>query len=139
MKNLGSVEKMIYQARIDNKAICEYHEKELQVQIASTILNISVICGAELPSDIDVTKLLCQQFSSFLMKFGYKEITLQEVILAFQLNCKTAVKKSSAIDIETVRFRGRFFNVEYASEVIANYMQYRYIFNRKIENFLDEN
>ncbi len=75
----------------------------------------------------------------YLNEFGYGELTLQEIILAFRLNTHGGLRYPSGLEVERVPFSGVCFNVDFLAKVLANYMAFRNLLDRKFENFLDGN
>lgn len=135
---LNEIELKVIAARKKGVAISQSDYEGLKEQVDELVLNISVISGAPMPNTSFLADALNFRLIDYLQRFGYGNLTLDEIILAFYFNAKGGLKSPSGIEVEPVVFLGGYVNVEYVSKVISNYMAIRNLIDRKIQNLIDE-
>src|SRR5580692_199002 len=118
---ISQQETRIVDARQASIAIEQIDVGELKSKMDFLITRLCAICGAELPQNDFFANVLADEFVDFLTKFGYGNLTIDEVVLAFQLNA-AGTRYPMGVDIERIRFSGAYFNIDYAARVLENYM-----------------
>lgn len=99
----------------------------MEVNAAATgiIFKVSVICGCQLPTHDAHINALEAEFLIFLHEFGYFNLTVEEILLAFRLNA--AYKLSERVEIY-----GAIFNIDYAGKVLRLYLSERQTLDSKL-------
>jgi hypothetical protein len=136
-KKLTEVEHLIAKARVVADPIAEQTETSQRAAIDQIMLRGAALTGCPLPSTEFFADIISQEIGVFLADFGYNMLTLEEVLLAMRLNCRTDLRFPSGTDVQQVPFVGNCFNVDFLSKVLANYSAMRTIFERKLENHID--
>lgn len=134
---LTEVEKKIISARLEGKSICQLTDESLRVAADQIILKSAYIVGCPTPETEFYSEGLAKEMIEYLNEFGFSELTLNEIILAIRLNTKGGLKYPSGTDVEKIIFSGTCFNIDFLSKILSNYMTFRNILDRKIENFID--
>lgn len=104
------------------------------------MLRGAAICGCNLPDTDFFAKFIAEEITAFILEFGYKELTLGEIILAFRINAKGNFKNYInfvGLDIEQIVFYGNCMNVDYVAKVLSNYLTIRNLLDRKLQNKID--
>jgi len=135
---LTEIEYKVINARQIGFSISQFDHAALKTVFDELILNISVISGAPMPNTNFLADSLNFRLIDYLQKFGYGNLTVEEITLGFYFNAKGGLRHPSGIDIDTVIFSGAYVNVEYVSKVLSNYMAIRNILDRKFQNLIDE-
>lgn len=135
---LTEIENKVIRARQEGFSISQFDHAGLKTIFDELILNISVISGAPMPNTNFLADSLNFRLVDYLQKFGYGNLTIEEITLGFYFNAKGGLRYPSGIDIDTVIFSGAYVNVEYVSKVLSNYMAIRNILDRKFQNLIDE-
>lgn len=137
-KNLGGAELRCLQARqIGGISVGEFDdEKKLFSEIEKLIFEVGVMVGADPVEDEAVKSKLVTQFIFFLKSFGFADLNVKEILLAFYLNL-VCYKFPSGYEISKVELKRKKFNLDYASEVLKNYLSIRKIVDGKVEKFLN--
>lgn len=128
---------MVLDARLEGKSFFEQNNNEILLSTDQVILRCSAIFGCDLPHTDHFANILSEQIISFIMKFGYSELTVNEVILAMEINLPQCFTLGINYDIEQVLFSGRTVNVNFLAAILKNYKIVRHYFDRKIQNHLD--
>lgn len=112
-------------------------EKALRVATDQIILRCSAIVGCEMPFTEMFANILSEQIISFIIGFGYNNLTLSEIILAIETNIASSLKMPAGIEVEEITFSGRCVNVTFLSKVLKNYISIRNLLDRKLQNVVD--
>jgi len=136
-KGLTEVDYKILDARVEGISLFQYSGENLDGEFDEILLRIAAIGGSKIPSDVFFIEIIKKAAISFLMKFGYSELTLSEIILAFELNSNINMKYPIGIEISHVPVFGDCINVDYISKVLFGYMAIRNLLDRKLENSIN--
>lgn len=136
---LNEFESKIIAARLESVSFCQIEESKLRWHIDQIMLKGAAISGCALPNTEFFADVISEEIKSFILEFGYEELTYHEIILAMRANSKGGLKYPSGIELDQVVFFGNCFNVDYFAKVISNYMAMRNILDRKFQNFIDGN
>lgn len=131
---LTKIENMIISLRLEGNSIETIEIKKLSGYFDSIIVRISAITGIKLPETNSFKEVLIKEMLSFLLNFGYENLTMEEIIFAFNLNAKGGLRYPSGTDIEPVALFGEHLSVDYVSKVLANYMAIRNLLDMKFIN-----
>jgi hypothetical protein len=101
------------------------------------MLRVAAICGCALPNTEFFAKFIAEEITNFILCFGYADLTLEEILLAFRFNAKAGMKYPNGEQIEPIFFTGCCVNVDYIAKVLANYMSIRIFLDRKLQNKID--
>ena len=137
MKNLGEIEQLVIDARLDGKSFFEMNENEIRVATDQIILRCSAEVGCDLPFTDLFANILSEQIISFIKNFGYENYTVREVLLAMEINLIHPLPANLALDVNEVVFTGRCVNVNFISKILKNYQLIRHQLDRKIQNQID--
>lgn len=137
VKGFVEVDHKIIDARISGISLFEYQLSELEDSFDFVLLKIAGISGIKIPFDAAFIQIIKEQVVKFLLNFGYDELNLSEIILAFELNCKIYLKYPVGIEISHIPICGEHINVDYVSQVLYNYMTIRNLLDRKLQNLID--
>jgi hypothetical protein len=134
---LTETEKKIIKNRLIGLSFSQLPEKELRFTADQIILNAAAISGCPTPVTDFFADVLTDQINEFINEFGFHELTIKEIVLAFQLNTKGGLRHPSGLEIDKIHFSGNCFNIDFLSGVLSNYLTLRNHLDRKLENFLD--
>jgi len=134
---LTSTEEKIVQARHSGFSFCQLDDSDLKLSVDQIMLRVAGICGCALPNTEFFARFIAEEIATFILDFGYEELTLEEILLAFRLNAKGGLKYANGESAEQIVFFGNCVNVDYIAKVLANYMGFRKILDRKIQNKID--
>lgn len=134
---LTEVERMIIKARLSGLSFCQFEEKELKEKSDMLILSTAAVSGCSLPQTDFFADLIVSELIIFLRKFGYGELTYEELLLAIRINCKGGLRFPSGLEIERISNIGNCFNIDYLARVLSNYMALRNILDGKFKNRID--
>lgn len=134
---LTEAEKKIIKNRQIGLSFSQLPENELRFTADQIILNAAAISGCPTPLTDFFAEVLTSQMNEYINDFGFNELTVSEIVLAFQLNTKGGLRHPSGLEIDKVHFSGTCFNIDFMSGVLSNYMALRKHLDRKLENFLD--
>lgn len=112
-------------------------DKETKVALDQIMLRGAAIVGCALPNTNFFADFIEHELNIFINEYGFKELTLQEVLTALRLNECSGVRFPSGVEIERVTFSGSCFNVSYISKILSNYLILRNMLDRKLQNFID--
>ena len=101
------------------------------------MLRVASICGCALPNTEFFARFIAEEIATFILDFGYEELTLEELLLAFRFNAKGGMKYPSGTEVDQVPFFGNCVNVDYIAKVLSNYMVFRKVLDRKLQNKID--
>jgi hypothetical protein len=104
--------------------------------INKLIFVICAISGADLPPNESFATILAEQFAEFLVGYGYSDLTEEEILVSFRMNAK-GTKYPSGMEVERVSLKGSVFNIDSAAKVLANYMTFRNMLDRRCQNSID--
>lgn len=135
--SLNSSDKLIYNARVDSLGLFEFDNNDYVDTVNDLVMRISVISGANLPSNDFLVELLENELSKALIDFKFTNLSINEVLLAFRLNCVANNNINLDVEVDYVPLFGNCLSVDYILKVLYNYRKYRYSFERKIQNKLD--
>lgn len=110
---------------------------DLRYSIDQIMLRGAAISGCALPATEFFAGFIADELTIFINEFGFREYTLNEILLALRLNSQGGAKTPSGLPIDQVVFSGVCFNVDYISKVLENYKSVRNYLDRKIENQID--
>jgi hypothetical protein len=99
-------------------------------------IRISAIAGCNLPKTDFFSSVISEEIMHYILNFGYQELTVEEILLAFRLNSH-GYRYETGEYMVMVNFTGHCLNVDYVSKVLSNYMTMRKICERKIQNQID--
>lgn len=128
---------LIYNARVDSIGLFEYGDGEFNDTIMDLVMRISCISGANLHPNPIMMDLLESELKKALKEFNYMNLSIDEILLAFRLNCVVHNYVNLDIDVDYVELIGNSLNLDYILKVLYNYRKYRHSFERKIQNKLD--
>lgn len=109
-------------------------EAELRVMADMCIFKVAAISGFTLTTADDFANVLRDEFLIFLNEFGYSCLTFEEIVTAFRLNAYGNIKTYYGDYIPQVKPYSSFFNLNYAGEVLGNYMNLRKGLDSRIIN-----
>lgn len=130
------IEKKIIDCRCKGLSFCQLAKDELVYAIDQIMLRGAAISGCALPQTEFFAGFISSELSIFINKFGYGELTLEEILLAMRLNSK-GLWYPSGLEIDPIQFTGVCFNVNYIAKVLANYMIMRNQLDRVFQNQID--
>lgn len=136
MTNLSQVEKIIVELRCNGKSIFDLTEEDKKIFASEVIVTGASIAGCAMPNTEFFLDRLVKEVITFLIQFGYKELTEDEIFFAIRLNSNTQLKLPAGIEVEKISFFGSVFNVDYLSMVLSNYMTIRNLLDSKVRNKL---
>lgn len=105
--------------------------------LEDSLVNISVISGHKIPTDKNYSYLLVKELLVYLYEYGFDNLTIQEIILAFRLNCKCNFRYPSGDYAEPVSIFGEYISVDYVSRVLHTYLTFRNILDSNLKNIID--
>ncbi len=136
-KRISEVEKKIVQAREAGLAISQLEIAELTEILGDVLINISVITGHKTPTNELYLELLIEELKVYLYEYGFDNLTIQEIILAFRLNCKCNFRYLSGDYAEPISIFGEYISVDYVSRVLHTYLTFRNILDSNLKNIVD--
>lgn len=137
LSGLVEVDYRIIDSRLEGISIFQYESLELKKYFNVVMLKISAITGAVIPPDARFIEIIRDEIVDFLLKFGYSNLTISEIILAFNLNSSIDMRYPVGIDLSKIELFGAHLNVDYISRVLHNYTTIRNLLDRKLENTID--
>ncbi len=126
--SLNVLEKRIIYSRCTGESFCQLNDNDLKIAVDQIMLRVAAICGCSLPNTDFFAKFIADEILLFVMDFGYKEYTLDEILLAFRINANAA---------ETIPFSGICININYLAKVLDSYRNTRNLLDRKLQNKID--
>jgi hypothetical protein len=123
-------ENQIVDARVNFEAVSKFGETELRDALQEAVVRISVVCGGCLPTTKFVSDVLNDELAKYILKNNFENLTVEEIVLAFRLNC-------FGILFDHVNYSGCFVNIEYISKVLTGYMEARNLLDGKLKNLMD--
>lgn len=136
-KNPSKVEVKIYESRITGVSLTQHIEDTLNHCLTAIIFDISVISGHSLPKQDWMLKSLVKELEVYLLEFGYENLTIAEIILAFRLNCMCKLKYPSGSEVVHTEIFGEHISVDYISRVLNTYFSLRSIFDGQLKNVVN--
>ena len=137
MVTLTKAEQKIVESRMVGLSFGQLDEDDSKLAVDQIMLRVAAICGCALPNTEFFAKFIAEEITNFILEFGYADLTLEEILLAFRFNARAGLKYPNGEQIETVFFTGNCVNVDYIAKVLANYMSIRVILDRKLQNKID--
>lgn len=137
LKRPTKQELQVAKARCSGLSFCELDELAARVAIDQIMFRGAAISGCMLPMTETFATFIAEEISSFILGFGYEELTQEEFLLALRINAFGRIKNSGGEDLEQVRFTGNCINVFYFGAVLKNYMVIRNNLERRIGNQLN--
>lgn len=137
LSNLTQLENLIIDARIDNVSFSSLEGNNLRVACDKIIIKCSAFYGCEMPYTDKFASVLSQEIHHFILTYGYENLSLEEIIIAMEINMNHTLKIPVGIEIQPFEFFGRCVNVSFLSKVLNNYMAIRNLLDRKIQNKID--
>lgn len=137
LKNLGKIEYLVIDARLDGKTFSQMTDEESVIATNQIILSSSVGFGCDLPFTEMFSNVLSEQILLLINNCGFENYTLSEVLLSLQINLMHPLPSYLAVELNEVVFSGRCVNVNFISKTLNNYKAIRYQLDRKLQNFID--
>ena len=132
-----SYEKKVLEARVkENLSISQISDDVLLLEMEEVIYRVSKISGMEFSESQSDLFFLKSELIIFLKNFGYLNLNLDEILLAFRINCDVSVVLKSGIEIEKIKLP-KTISVDVFSSVLKNYMIFRNVVDRKLQNIID--
>jgi hypothetical protein len=135
--SLTKVEQKIIKSRLAGCSFGQLDDDDTKLAVDQIMLRVAAICGCALPNTEFFAKFIAEEISIFISDFGYVDLTLEEILLAFRFNSRGGLKYPNGELIEFIFFTGNCVNVDYISKVLSNYMSLRIILDRKLQNKID--
>lgn len=107
-----------------------------ETEIHKLVYRICSITGADLPPTETYATIVAEEFLIFLLNFGFEDLNLEEMLLAFRLNAK-GTKYPIGLEVDRINLKGSVFNIDSAAKVLVNYMSFRNQLDRKFQNKID--
>lgn len=127
----------IIEARSIGLSISQVPTDDLLADLQDVLVSISVISGHGLPEDDFFADRLSKELVMHLNNFGYGDLTMCELVLAFNLNCKCGLKYPSGSDIIATEIFGKYISVDYVSRVLSTYKTLRTMLDNHLKNIID--
>ena len=131
------VEQRIIEARLCGFSISQMPEGELTDGLQDVLVSISVISGHGLPEDTFFADRLTREIILHLNNFGFSDLTLSEIVLSFNLNCKCGIKYPSGSEVIVTEIFGKNISVDYVSRVLNAYRTLRIMLDNQLKNIID--
>lgn len=132
-----NVELKIIEARCTGFSISQIAEDDLSDWLQDVLVSVSVISGHGLPEDTFFADRLTKEMILHLNNFGFGDLTLSEIVLAFNLNCKCGLKYPSGSDVIVTDIFGKYISVDYVSRVLNTYRTLRTMLDNQLKNIID--
>ncbi len=127
----------IVEARMQGLSISQLNEAEFVTDLLNCLISISAISGHALPPEHFLAKRLNEELRTQLLGFGYADLTIAEIILAFRLNCLCNMKYPAGSEVVPVVIFGNFISVDYVVKVLNIYRTLRDILDNQLKNVID--
>jgi hypothetical protein len=137
MKQITEVEQMIVDARQKGLSFCNLVGSDISTSIDQIMLRGAAITGCPLPATEFFAQYIADEILIFINDFGFKEYTLEEILLALRINSKGGLKYPSGTDVENIPFEGKTFNVVFLAKVLGVYATLRRILDQRAKNHID--
>lgn len=137
MKKKNKFDLLISDARSEGLSFCEMSSSEMRYAIDQIMFRGAAVCGCPLPQTELFAKFIAEEIESYILNFGFNELTLNEVVLAFKMNIGHKIKNSLGEDLTCVEFYGNTINVSFIGKVLSNYMVIRKGIEARIINQLE--
>jgi len=136
-KKITKVETKIVEARNEGLSIGQLNEVDFINDILNALISISAITGHSLPEEQFIAKRLNEELRTQLLDYGYSDLTMAEIVLAFRLNCLCNLKYPSGSEVISTEIFGRFINVDYITKVLNTYRTLRMMLDNQLKNIID--
>jgi hypothetical protein len=134
---LTEIEVMIINARLKGGSFVLLSTDDQKHACDQIMLKGAAISGCALPQTEFFAEIISDQICDFVSKFGYGELTVDEIVLSLQMNAKGGLRYPSGVEVEQIPFVGSCFHIDFLGKVLHNYMTLRDILDRKFKNFID--
>lgn len=134
---LTDFEEKIVSARLDGLSFSQINQDKVRWNIDQIMLRGAAISGCVVPNTEFFAEIIAEELLTFILEFGYGDLSYSEILLALRVNAKGGYKFPSGVDLEIVPFFGNCFNIDYFSKVISNYKIIRNGLDRKLQNIID--
>ena len=121
----------------EGEPLSDMNDDGLRYVADQIIVNGTSMYGSELPQTEFFASVLSKQIIDYLLKFGYSNLTLEEINLALQINTEPEINNPLGENLQQVRFSGKFIHVSFLAGVLKNYMVLRNNLDRKFQNHID--
>jgi hypothetical protein len=135
--DLTDFERKVIDSRLSGLSFGQIEENNLRWHIDQIMLRGAAISGCVVPATEFFAEIIAEEISVFILEFGYRDLSYDEILLALRINSKGGYKLPTGIELESVPFFGNCFNVDYLSKILLNYMAIRNILDRKLQNIID--
>jgi hypothetical protein len=139
LMRLKPYEKIMIENRINGTSLIELTNQELKTLSDVCIFKIAAISGFSLSTDSTFADVLRDEFSIFLIEYGYSNLTFDEIVAAFRLNARGETRYESGDYALQIKPYSSFFNLNYAGEVLKIYLKLRTSFDYKAFQWLEGN
>lgn len=112
-------------------------EDELVWATDQIMIRSVALYGCSLPQSDFLAQFISEETRKLILEFGFPELTLDEILLALTINTKADIKFPSGNELRQIEFTGVYFNTNFLSKVLDNYISLRQILDRKIQNHID--
>jgi hypothetical protein len=136
-QSLTNLDKTICVARLSGESFCYLEGNNLRVATDKIIIKGAAIAGCPMPQTEGFAEILSEEVVIFINDFGYSELTLEEILLAFRINAKGNIKLVSGNELDQVDFVGSNFNITFMGKILNNYLVLRRCVDRKLQNMID--
>lgn len=131
LKNFNETQLRVIDARINSPALCDLSLEHFEISLTGILFNISVICGCQLPTHDAHINALEKEFGIFLKDNGYIGLTTEEILTAFRFNANFKLE-------EKVESYGAVFNINFAAQVLKQYLRIRGTVDERAEKIFYE-
>lgn len=128
---------LIFEARENGLSFCELDETDMRYAIDQIMFKGAAIFGCALPNTEMFAKYISDEIRDYILEFGYGELTVSEIILAFKMNIGSEIKNPLGDNLKCVEFYGNSINVSFIGKVLSNYMIIRNNLDTRIKNQID--
>ncbi len=111
-------------------------DEETQWSIDQIIIRASALYGVMPVESEMLAQFLSEEIKKIILNWGYSELTLNEILLALQMNL-ISHRWPSGVDVEKIELTGVFVSVKFLAEILEVYAKVRHLCVRTIENHLD--
>jgi hypothetical protein len=129
VNRINGIKEMV-QYRINGKSLSTLSKEGFKTAVQLIILKGAVIYGAVLPETAELANLLNDEFALMLKRFGYMNLTQEEVVYAFRMNaCAHFISPLTMNQWDNIPFTGSFFNIAFSGAVLKTYKNFRNAFD----------
>jgi actin-related protein len=95
-------QKMIMKARFEGKAFWEIEEDKHRFVTDEIILSMASISGCKMPETELLASYVSREMVRIILDFGYEELTVAEIVLAFRINTQPQIVNRHGDDLTSV-------------------------------------